>query len=128
MKFLASWLPVTLTVVAMGCGNEPQTTDPPLDTAVNPPSKETLAETVAAVTDPFREGVNKAMAAADLAQTAKTAEDWERVEGLWGEAVKSMGAVPTLSEKYGIAQTKVVEYQKNREYAQENIERIRQSL
>ncbi|MEO0408150.1 MAG: hypothetical protein AAF289_12440 [Cyanobacteria bacterium P01_A01_bin.135] len=68
----------------------------------------------------FRVGVNKAMSAAELTQTAQFREDWHIVATLWHEAIAMMQAVPLRSESYGVAQDKVVEYQQNLRYAQGN--------
>jgi hypothetical protein len=70
--------------------------------------------------DPFGEAVNAAMAAAEAAQTAKSAGDWNNVSNLWAKAIELMNAVPESSSNYQTAQQKVLEYQPNLDYAQQN--------
>lgn len=81
---------------------------------------EALPEQVEAQADPFGDAVNKAMAAGEGAQTAKTADEWGAVATLWGEAIELMKAVPESSENYQVAQQKATEYGPNLEYAQQN--------
>jgi hypothetical protein len=69
--------------------------------------------------DPFRDGVNKAIEASKLAQSAQTKEDWDSVANNWQEAVKLMKIVPESSSNHAIAKKKAIEYQKNLKYAQE---------
>lgn len=71
--------------------------------------------------NPFREAVNQAMSAAELTQTAQTAEEWNRVADLWLEAISSMNVVPQTHPKYSIAVQKVEEYAGNLVYAQSRV-------
>ncbi len=68
----------------------------------------------------FRIAVNKAMAAAELTQSAKFREEWHAVATLWQEAIDMMQAVPAENQRYALAQNKVGEYQRNLNYAQDN--------
>lgn len=70
----------------------------------------------------FRWAVNRAMSAAELTQTASTKEDWLTVAGWWEEAVKFMKEVPKSHERHALAQDKVVEYQRNLNYAKAQAE------
>jgi len=83
-----------------------------------PPVTTTAA--VQPTTDPFREGVSKAMAAAEQTQTAKTVAEWDGVATLWEGAIAAMQSVPTTHEQYATAQQKAIEYQKNLDYARRN--------
>lgn len=67
--------------------------------------------------DSFRQAVNKAMSAANLTQSAKLKQDWKAVASQWQEAIGLMKAVPASSPNYAVAQKKVVEYQKNLDFA-----------
>jgi hypothetical protein len=67
----------------------------------------------------FRDGVNKAIEASDLAQLAQNQEDWELVAINWRESIRLMKSVPKSSSNYAVAQKKIIEYQKNLNYAQE---------
>lgn len=68
--------------------------------------------------DAFREAVNNAMRAAELAQTAQSIPEWETVAQYWQKAAESMEAVPNDHPRSTLAQEKAVEYQRNFEYAQ----------
>jgi hypothetical protein len=99
---------------------------------VDPPATETESETPtetetgeppetvapqAPTLDPWREGVNAAINAANLAQTAQTQAEWNTVANEWGKAVELMQQVPESSENYSTAQQKVVEYGNNQQIA-----------
>ncbi|NJO40734.1 MAG: hypothetical protein HC769_06540 [Cyanobacteria bacterium CRU_2_1] len=66
----------------------------------------------------FRWAVNRAMSAAELTQIAASEEEWNTIATWWQEASDFMKAVPDSHPKYEIAQSRVSEYQSNREYAQ----------
>lgn len=70
--------------------------------------------------DTFREGVNKAISAANLTQLAKSQDEWKAVESKWQEAITLMNAVSSDSPNYAVAQQKIVEYQRNLSYAKKN--------
>jgi chemotaxis protein histidine kinase CheA len=67
--------------------------------------------------DPWREGVNKAIEAAELAQNANSQSEWNQVQKLWQQAANAMAEVPQDHPKYETAQQKVNEYQQNAEVA-----------
>jgi hypothetical protein len=67
--------------------------------------------------DPWREGVNKATEAAELAQNANSQSEWNQVQQLWQQAANAMAEVPQDHPKYETAQQKVNEYQQNAEIA-----------
>ncbi|MBD1938148.1 hypothetical protein [Microcoleus sp. FACHB-68] len=69
--------------------------------------------------DPFAEGVRSAIRAANLAQTAKSLQEWNDVAVAWLEAAAWMQAVPPASPKRAFAQKKVVEYLRNFTIAQQ---------
>ncbi|RCJ23160.1 hypothetical protein A6S26_00965 [Nostoc sp. ATCC 43529] len=79
-----------------------------------------LATVITPQTDTFREAVNKAIKAANLTQLAKSPDEWKRVMSEWQEAIALMKNVPSSSQNYAIAQRKIIEYQKNLNYAQQN--------
>ncbi|MEB3230621.1 MAG: hypothetical protein VKJ64_06415 [Leptolyngbyaceae bacterium] len=74
------------------------------------------------MSEAFRLGVNKAMLAAEMTQTAEYREEWQKVAILWSEAVNFMELVPDTSDQYAIAQSKVTEYGRNLAYAQGNVQ------
>lgn len=66
----------------------------------------------------WRLAINKATSAAELTQTAQTKADWETVASQWTEAIELLKIVPSDHPEYDRAQQKIVEYQRNLEYAQ----------
>lgn len=60
--------------------------------------------------DPFTKGVDQAMRAAILSQSAKSKHDWDLVGSSWVQAIGAMQAVSPNSPKHAFAQKKVVEY------------------
>jgi len=66
----------------------------------------------------WRLAINKATSAAELTQTAQTKSDWETVASQWTEAIELLKIVPSDHSEYDRAQQKIVEYQRNLEYAQ----------
>lgn len=60
--------------------------------------------------DPFTKGVDKAMRAAILSQSAKSKQDWDLVGASWVQAIGAMQAVSPESPKRAFAQKKVAEY------------------
>ena len=72
------------------------------------------------VSKPWYDAVNKALAASNAVQKAKTPEEWQQVATLWEEAIDLMKKVPQSDTNYAIAQQKAVEYEKNLTYAKGN--------
>lgn len=70
----------------------------------------------------FNRAVNTAISAGEMAQTARTIDEWRNVEVLWSEAIELMKSVPQSDENYEIAQVKADEYLPNLEYARKNTE------
>ncbi|MDZ8066578.1 MAG: hypothetical protein RMY64_13320 [Nostoc sp. DedQUE08] len=71
-------------------------------------------------TDTFREAVNQAINAAKLTQSAKSPDEWKTVVSHWKGAIALMKNVPSSSPNYVVAQQKIIEYQKNLNYADKN--------
>ncbi|MDX2212197.1 MAG: ankyrin repeat domain-containing protein [Oculatellaceae cyanobacterium bins.114] len=114
-KRSVSILLIGLVLFLIGCASN----DTPSETtSIKPQSIETTQN---AVTDPFRNAVNKAMEAAELAQTAQTLEEWHEVANTWQQAIDLMESVETLDPNYEVARQKAQEYQANKEYAQSNV-------
>ncbi|MBC1225391.1 hypothetical protein GNF09_37190 [Nostoc sp. UCD120] len=76
--------------------------------------------TVLLQTDTFPEAVSKAINAANLTQSAKSPDEWKTVVSQWEAAIALMRTVPSSSPNYAIAQQKIIEYQKNINYALKN--------
>ncbi|CDM94056.1 MAG: hypothetical protein P5702_05930 [Limnospira sp. PMC 1291.21] len=116
-------------------GSSEMTTDPdPADTAeptdpetpqtAEPTDPETpqTAEPAApptVPTDPWRDGINAAMNAATLAQTAQSQAEWNAVASEWQKASELMSQVPQDSENYQAAQERVGQYAENQRIAQQ---------
>lgn len=80
-----------------------------------------LSECGFAAPDPFAEGVRTASKAAELTQTAQSPDDWLEVTRQWNVAVQLMMDVPVGHNQYELAQSRVPEYKKNRNYAFSNV-------
>lgn len=65
----------------------------------------------------FQQGLNEANTAALLTQTSKSKDEWEFVASQWEKAIENMKAVSTSDVNYGKAQQRVIQYQKNLDYA-----------
>ncbi len=78
-----------------------------------------VAQKASAPAIAFYNAVNKATSAAELTQTAKTKAQWNTVTTNWQQAIALMKAVPKANANHKVAQQKVVEYQKNLNYAQQ---------
>ncbi|MGK7900870.1 MAG: hypothetical protein AB4352_05540 [Hormoscilla sp.] len=97
----------------------PQPPTKPTAPATPKPPEQTFPETGGV--DPaqgWRLAINKATSAAELTQTAQTKADWETVASQWTEAIELLKIVPLDHPEYDRAQQKIVEYQRNLEYAQ----------
>ena len=105
-------------------GTDPLSADNPQAADNSPPQtpEESTSEQPASdpEVNPFGDAVNAAMAAAEATQTANTAEEWREVAALWRQAIELMKAVSADSDNYSTAQQKVIEYQSNLEYAEQN--------
>ncbi len=74
--------------------------------------------------DAFRQGVNAAMKAAILTQSARTQMQWQMVGSWWSEAIALMEGVPSQSPDRPVAEQKAIEYQANWSYAQQQLNQI----
>lgn len=70
--------------------------------------------------EPFGEGIDFAMAAADRAQTAQSPTEWTDVATHWDYAIAMMESVPADHPQFDLAQQKIGEYRKNLDYANQN--------
>jgi hypothetical protein len=70
--------------------------------------------------DTFREAVNQAISAAKLTQLAKSPNEWKTIVSQWEAAIALMKTVPSSSPNYVVAQQKIIEYQRNLNYAEKN--------
>lgn len=103
----------------------PVATDPETEPEVDPepgpdPAPEPEPEPVVDEADAFREAVNAAQNASNLAQEANTPADWQAVANSWARAIELMEQVPETDPNYEVAQDRAVAYQPNLAYAQQN--------
>jgi hypothetical protein len=96
------------------------TQTPSKSVLVTPSAVTSESPTALLQTDTFREGVNKAIYAANLTQSAKSPDEWKIVVSQWQAAIALMKTVPSSSPNYIVAQQKITEYQKNLNYAEKN--------
>ncbi|NJN31811.1 MAG: hypothetical protein HC824_16320 [Synechococcales cyanobacterium RM1_1_8] len=85
------------------------------DAAPTPVAESSVTQSANA--DPFRDAVNAATQAAELAQIASSSEDWNIIAQHWTDAVDGMKAVSSDHPRYDVAQQKISEYQRNLDYA-----------
>jgi WD40 repeat protein len=71
--------------------------------------------------DNFRQAVNVAINAANLTQTATSLQEWQQVVNHWQKAIKLMQTISISSIHYPVAQQKMIEYQRNLNYARKNV-------
>lgn len=74
----------------------------------------------------FRDAVNTATQAVEMAKTAKTEEAWNAIADRWLEAIRLMNAVPRSHARYELAQQKAREYTERLTYVQQEAEKAAQ--
>ncbi|WP_020479978.1 hypothetical protein [Nodosilinea nodulosa] len=99
-------------------GNDTVVTEPAVPAPTTPPADVPQE-------DLFRQAVNAAQTAANQAQTASTADQWQAVADSWSNSIELMKRVPKSDPNYAVAQQKVVDYQPNLTYAQQNVQRLK---
>ncbi|MGI0487461.1 retropepsin-like aspartic protease family protein [Pantanalinema rosaneae CENA516] len=82
------------------------------------PSPSPIA-TAPAKEDPYRRALNKAESAVNISQAAQSQDDWTLVVDRWQQAVDLIKAVPPSSPYRAMAKTKLMEYQRNLQYAKQ---------
>lgn len=84
---------------------------------LSPPASISSKTSVLPPPDPYKLAINRATNAAIMAQSAKLKVEWEAVAIQWQDAVELMKIVPAFHPNYAVAKRKVIEYQKNANYA-----------
>lgn len=94
------------------------------DLATWPQPQRWLQRAAPSAPDPqtWRQGLDYAMAAAELTQAANFREEWVEVVLLWQQAISQMKAIASTDPNYATAQQKIGEYNRNLQYAQSNVE------
>jgi hypothetical protein len=70
----------------------------------------------------FQSALDLAAEAAELTQTASTAQDWVLVANLWQDAIAILDSIPESDPNHAMAEAKAAEYRDNLAYAQSNID------
>ncbi len=73
----------------------------------------------------FDIALDKASGALAISQSAQSPDDWGLVASQWNEAIALMKSVPASNPNKAIAQKKLVQYQQNLSYAQQQASRPR---
>lgn len=109
-------------VLVVGCGSTVASPDGGIE-AGTPDHREPMAaaaplpETPAA-TDRWYLAVQEANQAAQLAQTAATAEEWQQVATTWGQSVLWLKGMPVEDPRYAFGQRRAADYLNNLAVAQ----------
>lgn len=77
----------------------------------NTPEIEEMTETQE--NDPFNDALKFGMKAANLAQTAKSQQEWNRVSQAWEDAIQKLEEVPEYSPNFETTQPKILDYKNN---------------
>ena len=111
----------TATGLAQPEANSPS----PLDNAdTNKGTASAAAPDETAGSEDFRKGIDLASGAFLLGQSAQSTDDWGLVASRWSRAIQSLQSVPQGSANYETAQTKISEYERNLNYAREQLETL----
>lgn len=73
--------------------------------------------------DPYQLAISRASSAFTISQSARSQDDWRLVASRWQQAIDLLASVPAASPNRSIAQTKLVEYRRNLDYAQRQASR-----
>ncbi|NJK28353.1 MAG: hypothetical protein HC925_07625 [Coleofasciculaceae cyanobacterium SM2_3_26] len=76
----------------------------------------------------YERGLERALAAAELGQTARSPEAWAAVAERWEQAIAAMESVPATSPEFTQAQEKITEYQRNLEYVEQQPDYYREAI
>lgn len=93
-------------------------------TADNAGANSTVVPGETAGSEDFRKGIELASGAFLLGQSAQSPDDWGLVTNRWSRAIQSLQSVPQGSANYETAQTKISEYERNLNYAQQQLEAL----
>jgi len=122
----------TLAIAGIACSSKPNinslnrtptvSISPVPSAAVNPSTvQKALPFTPELQPSQFDLALDKAASAYSISQSAQSADDWKLVASKWQEALTLMQAVPVDSRYRAIARKKIAEYQRNINYAQQQI-------
>ncbi|NEQ43053.1 MAG: hypothetical protein F6K00_05620 [Leptolyngbya sp. SIOISBB] len=122
---LPAWLTNPGTLLPTPAPSSPPTETNSAEQPSTAPATSTPAPTTAPETTTpspaFAEGLNAASEAATKTQAAQSKQEWQEVTNLWAEAIETLKQVPTDDPNAAIAQQKIQEYQRNLNYAREQL-------
>jgi len=120
----------TLTFLGTGCSTNNSTNhqsnidNTPLVALKNTPAAPTASLKPQKIEpNQFDIALDKASGALAISQSAQSPDDWGLVANQWNEAIALMKSVPASSPNKAIAQKKLVQYQQNLSYAQQQASR-----
>ncbi|MBD1996763.1 retroviral-like aspartic protease family protein [Leptolyngbya sp. FACHB-541] len=73
--------------------------------------------------DPYQQAISRASSAFTISQSARSQDDWRLVASRWQQAIDLLASVPAASPNRSLAQTKLSEYRRNLDYAQQQASR-----
>lgn len=73
--------------------------------------------------DPYQQAISRASSAFTISQSARSQDDWRLVASRWQQAIDLLASVPAASPNRSLAQTKLAEYRRNLDYAQQQASR-----
>jgi predicted aspartyl protease len=76
----------------------------------------------------YQRAINRASRAFALGQSAQSQDDWHLVASRWQQAIDLMVEVPASSPDYAKAQSKILEYRQNIDYAKKQVNRSIETL
>lgn len=112
-----------LLVSLVGATADPKATNvqaPPVETAQTV-ATESKSQVPAAPPSAYEDAILEATAASKALPTAETSADWERIAAQWQSAIALLNDIPISSDYSTQAQAKAEEYQRNYDYANEQV-------
>jgi predicted aspartyl protease len=100
-------------------------TTPRVSPQPSTPPESAETETQPTATELYKQALDAAYSAATISQSAQSADDWQLVISRWQEAIALLEAVSSSSPNYAIAQSKIAEYKRNLNIAQQQATRPR---
>ncbi|MBW4652980.1 MAG: retroviral-like aspartic protease family protein [Kaiparowitsia implicata GSE-PSE-MK54-09C] len=100
---------------------ESSSSDLSLDAADS--SKTASSSSDAAAAEAFRRALEQGASAANMSQIAQSRDDWNLVASRWQQALDLLGQVPASAPDYASAQTRIGQYGRNLQVAQQQASR-----
>ena len=129
--FITRAITITWLAIAAGCSqpDSPESTATP--TAATSPKSSAVAgaarkpaSSPTPQSDSFLQAIDSAISAATLTQSAVSKDDWKLIVSQWQRAISLLKFLPTSHPKRVLANQKIVEYQRNLAYAQQQAARV----